>query len=54
MPIDPHCYECKIDYKNPKPEELVMFLHAFSYAGNDWCYKTEIPDWAKDDWIESN
>ena len=54
FPIDPHCYECKVDYKNPRPEELVMYLHAFSYAGNDWCYKTEIPDWARDDWIESN
>lgn len=29
--VDPHCYECKVKYRDPKPKDLVMYLHALSY-----------------------
>ena len=31
MTYDPHCYECKVRYRDPKPKDLVMYLHALSY-----------------------
>ncbi len=31
MTHDPHCYECKVRYRDPKPKDLVMYLHALSY-----------------------
>lgn len=29
--IDKHCYECKVHYRDPKPRDLVMYLHAWKY-----------------------
>lgn len=31
MTSDPHCYECKVRYRDPKPKDLVMYLHAWKY-----------------------
>lgn len=31
MTTDRHCYECKVRYKDPKPQDLVMYLHAWKY-----------------------
>jgi hypothetical protein len=31
MTWDPHCYECKVRYRDPKPGDLVMYLHAWRY-----------------------
>jgi len=31
MTFDTHCYECKVRYRDPKPKDLVMYLHALSY-----------------------
>lgn len=31
MTYDPHCYECKVRYRDPKPKDLVMYLHALTY-----------------------
>jgi len=31
MTTDGHCYECKVRYKDPKPQDLVMYLHAWKY-----------------------
>ena len=28
---DPHCYECKVKYRDPGPSDLMMFLHALRY-----------------------
>ena len=50
--IDKHCYECKFNYKDPQPEDLVMYLHALCYTGPGWSYKTDMPAWAKPDWKE--
>nr|XP_044249575.1 RNA pseudouridylate synthase domain-containing protein 2 [Drosophila takahashii] len=43
---DPHCSECKVNYRDPGAKDLIMFLHAWKYRGVDWEYKTELPDWA--------
>uniref|UniRef100_A0A1B0CR04 Pseudouridylate synthase RPUSD2 n=1 Tax=Lutzomyia longipalpis TaxID=7200 RepID=A0A1B0CR04_LUTLO len=29
--VDKHCYECKVRYRDPKPQDLVMYLHAWKY-----------------------
>ena len=76
LSIDPHCYECKVKYRDPRPKDLVMFLHAYTYSvrillskhfdslfaflkfcntlfqGPDWVFETELPEWAKEDWID--
>lgn len=30
--FDQHCYECKVRYRDPKPKDLVMYLHAIRYG----------------------
>ena len=44
--FDPNCEECKLQYKDPPPDTLVMFLHAFKYSGEGWQYQTDLPKWA--------
>ncbi len=34
MTWDPNCYECKVRYRDPKPKDLVMYLHAWVYKVN--------------------
>lgn len=48
--FDPDCSECRNPIPDPTPSELVMYLHALSYKGPGWEYKTSIPYWAGDDW----
>ncbi|KAJ8687879.1 hypothetical protein QAD02_023674 [Eretmocerus hayati] len=50
--VDPHCYECKVKYRDPKPSDLVMYLHAWRYCGPGWEYETPLPAWAASDWRE--
>ncbi|XP_066903117.1 pseudouridylate synthase RPUSD2 isoform X1 [Halyomorpha halys] len=52
MTTDPHCYECKVRYRDPKPKDLIMYLHAWKYQGPGWFYQTELPDWARVDWVD--
>ncbi|KAL7638888.1 UNVERIFIED_CONTAM: hypothetical protein RMT77_010422 [Armadillidium vulgare] len=52
MTFDPHCYECKVKYRDPKPKDLVMFLHALKYSGPGWHYETKLPEWASETWTE--
>jgi len=33
-------------------KDLVMFLHAYTYTGPDWVFKTELPSWAEENWID--
>ncbi|XP_037297963.1 RNA pseudouridylate synthase domain-containing protein 2 isoform X1 [Manduca sexta] len=49
---DPHCYECRVRYRDPRPRDLVMYLHAWKYKGLGWEYETELPQWANVDWEE--
>jgi hypothetical protein len=32
LTFDPHCYECKVRYRDPKPKDLIMYLHAIKYG----------------------
>ncbi|KAK9888707.1 hypothetical protein WA026_000937 [Henosepilachna vigintioctopunctata] len=50
MTNDEHCYECKVRYRDPKPQDLIMYLHAWTYKGPGWSYKTPLPQWADVDW----
>lgn len=50
--FDEHCYECKVQFKDPKLQDLVMYLHALKYKGPEWEYETELPDWAHAEWIQ--
>ncbi|KAM5129777.1 pseudouridylate synthase RPUSD2 [Mantella aurantiaca] len=50
--IDSLCGECKIVRPDPSPKDLVMYLHALRYKGEDFDFSTELPEWAKDDWVE--
>ena len=40
------CPWCAMKPVDPKPEDLVMWLHALSYEGPGWRYETPIPKWA--------
>ncbi|XP_050528832.1 pseudouridylate synthase RPUSD2-like [Daktulosphaira vitifoliae] len=51
---DPHCYECRVKFRDPKPKDLVMYLHAWKYSGPGWSYETTLPVWANVDWKEPN
>jgi RluA family pseudouridine synthase len=44
------CFECKIQRKDPIPEQLYIWLHAYSYEGPGWKYNTSDPDWAENTW----
>ncbi|XP_017153507.2 RNA pseudouridylate synthase domain-containing protein 2 isoform X1 [Drosophila miranda] len=50
---DPHCYECKVHYRDPKSKDLIMYLHAWKYKGPGWEYETEFPYWARTNWENS-
>jgi len=52
LTVDTHCQECKVRYKDPKPTDLVMYLHALRYSGPDWAYETPMPAWADVNWKE--
>lgn len=45
---DENCLECKTKYKDPNPEQLVMYLHALKYTGPNWHYETPLPYWAEE------
>ncbi|XP_062863199.1 RNA pseudouridylate synthase domain-containing protein 2 [Trichomycterus rosablanca] len=49
---DPLCAECKKVRPDPTEKDLVMYLHALRYKGPDFEYSTQIPDWAKEDWVQ--
>ncbi|XP_037602639.1 RNA pseudouridylate synthase domain-containing protein 2 [Sebastes umbrosus] len=48
------CSECKLVRPDPTEKELIMYLHALRYKGPDFEYSTPLPDWAKEDWVETD
>ena len=40
------CPWCARTWRDPAPDELVMYLHALRYDGPGWSYATPMPDWA--------
>lgn len=53
-PPDHLCSECKLVRPDPTEKELIMYLHALRYKGPDFEYSTQLPDWAKEDWVEAD
>lgn len=47
---DQDCSECHITRRDPTASELSMCLHALSYKGPNWEYRTGLPSWAEQDW----
>ncbi|CAG8541005.1 14406_t:CDS:2, partial [Acaulospora morrowiae] len=44
------CEECTISYHpDPKPNQLLIWLHAFKYECDLWSYESELPTWANED-----
>ena len=52
LSVDKNCQECNISFCDPKPEQLIMYLHAYKYSGADWSFETKLPEWANEDWVE--
>lgn len=47
-----YCKECFLPlWPDPKPSELYIYLHALRYSTSKWSFETEIPFWAKEDWL---
>jgi hypothetical protein len=46
--VDPSsaCPDCKRVYKDPTDTEKWLYLHALSYKGPNWEFKTNPPPWA--------
>ncbi|CAM9779581.1 unnamed protein product [Lampetra planeri] len=49
---DPLCSECRQTRPDPRPDQLIMFLHALRYRGPGWEYTAPAPEWASADWQE--
>ncbi|XP_003748344.1 RNA pseudouridylate synthase domain-containing protein 2 [Galendromus occidentalis] len=45
------CPECQQRYIDPSPEDLTMYLHCYSYKGEDFEYTASWPNWAREDWV---
>lgn len=52
LSVDPFCRECKTNYRDPEPKDLIMYLHALKYSGPGWSYETPMPVWADVTWEE--
>lgn len=48
--MDKWCENCRMEIADPKPAELVMYLHAVKLKGPDWEYSAPMPSWAKEDY----
>ena len=48
--IDPACKECSMHFSDPTPQQLVMYLHAYKYSGDNWSFETKLPEWADENW----
>jgi hypothetical protein len=45
--IKEHCFECLNRFREPPPDELVMFLHALQYKISDvMTFTSSLPEWA--------
>ncbi|KAF5400970.1 RNA pseudouridylate synthase domain-containing protein 2 [Paragonimus heterotremus] len=44
--FDHHCPDCRLCYRDPDIQHLILRLHAYRYCGLDWSYVAPLPDWA--------
>ncbi|KFM72883.1 RNA pseudouridylate synthase domain-containing protein 2, partial [Stegodyphus mimosarum] len=51
--MDSACDLCHQRYMDPEPKDLILFLHALRYRSDGWEFETELPIWARDDWMEN-
>lgn len=43
-----YCPECFVPlHPDPHPSKLYIFLHAKRYSAAEWCFETEMPEWAQ-------
>ncbi|VDO93283.1 unnamed protein product [Soboliphyme baturini] len=47
-PYDQNCPSCHLTFKDPKAEDLELYLHCWRYTGPDWSFECPLPDWATD------
>jgi len=46
--IKEHCFECLNRFREPSPDDLVMFLHALQYKISDvTTFTSSLPEWAQ-------
>ena len=50
--ISRDCTKCRRVFAEPRPENMIIYLHALRYTGPDWSYCTSTPKWAQDNWQE--
>lgn len=48
-----NCIDCKTERRDPFPEELFLYLHAFEYKGENWKYTSAVPEWANSEFVEA-
>lgn len=41
----PLCHLCAVQWRKPNKHQLRLWLHALSYVGSQFSFKTETPDW---------
>eukprot|EP01147_Barroeca_monosierra_P007723 gene7723-9920_t len=41
------CADCKVNYSDPSPADMVLYLHALSIQVHGALYKTQLPAWAQ-------
>ncbi|KAJ3325694.1 RNA pseudouridylate synthase domain containing protein 2 [Boothiomyces sp. JEL0866] len=44
------CDGCINKRQDPKPEQLIIWLHSLKYEGDGWEFETGLPDWARESW----
>ncbi|OZJ04725.1 hypothetical protein BZG36_01788 [Bifiguratus adelaidae] len=48
------CEHCHLETLfDPEPDQLYIWLHAYKYNGDDWCYTTEMPEWSQKDYDDA-
>lgn len=46
--FDRACPECRVRFRDPKPEQMEIYLHAHRYSGPGWQFETSrLPHWAE-------
>jgi hypothetical protein len=43
-----NCADCGTERRDPFPEELFIYLHAFEYKGADWEFSASLPYWSQE------
>ena len=51
---DPDCFECDQTYREPTRKDLIMYLHALSYKFGDLQFKTDMPYWADENFVDES